>query len=85
MEAKVVVLVVLVSAGKHRKEGFRVLHIDDLLLGALFEEREKSSSHPVYAEDVDGEAFCEVVPEVRQRIDKLTSLGEEKATLIGLL
>ena len=62
MEARVVELLV-VSAEKVRKAGRVVLHIDDFFLGALLEKWEEGLSRPVHAEDVDGEAFSEVVPE----------------------
>lgn len=42
--------------------GVGAIHVDDFLLGALIEKGEEGASHPVHAEDVDGEAFCEIVP-----------------------
>lgn len=37
------------------------IHVDDLLLGTLLEQREESSSHPLYADYVDVENLSELV------------------------
>lgn len=62
MEARVVVLVVLVRDEKEWTTGSVILHVDDLFLGTFSEKWEEGPCHPVHAEDVDGEALCEIVP-----------------------
>lgn len=66
MELRVVVLA-FVRAEKGIKGGVVVLHVDDFLLVALLQKWEEGSSHPVHAKDVDGEAFCEMIPEYLSR------------------